>query len=67
MKTVMTLTCVKVVGFVSVSTIVGLNIECLWVMVVVFNAIFNNVSAISWRSGLLVEENGENHRPATSH
>ena len=35
----------------------------------VFNATFNNISAISWRSGLLVEETGvpgENHRPATS-
>ena len=33
----------------------------------VLNATFNNISAISWRSGLLVEESkvpGENHRPA---
>ena len=33
----------------------------------VFNATFSNISAISWRSGLLVEETGgpgENHRPA---
>jgi hypothetical protein len=32
----------------------------------VFNAIFNNISVISWRSVLLVEETrvpGENHRP----
>jgi len=32
----------------------------------VFNATFNNISAISWRSVLLVEETGvpeENHRP----
>jgi len=28
------------------------------------NAIFNNISVISWRSVLLVEETGENHRPA---
>jgi hypothetical protein len=28
---------------------------------------FNNISAISWRSVLLVEETGENHRPAASH
>jgi hypothetical protein len=31
---------------------------------------FNNISVISWRSVLLVEETGvpgENHRPATSH
>ena len=38
--------------------------------VVVFNATFNNISAISWRSVLLVEETGvpgENHRPVASH
>ena len=37
--------------------------------VMVFNAIFNNLSVISWRSVLLVEETGvpgENHRPAAS-
>jgi len=36
----------------------------------VFNATFNNISAISWGSVLLVEEiriAGENHRPAASH
>jgi hypothetical protein len=36
----------------------------------VFNAIFNNISVISWRSVLLVEETGvpvENHRPVASH
>jgi len=32
-----------------------------------FNATFNNISAISWRSVLLVEETGENHRPVASH
>jgi len=40
------------------------------VMVVVFNATFNNISVISGRSVLLVEETGgprENHRPAISH
>jgi hypothetical protein len=34
------------------------------------NATFNNISVISWRSVLLVEETGgpgENHRPAASH
>jgi hypothetical protein len=34
-----------------------------------FNATFNNISAISWRSVLLVEETGvpeENHRPVAS-
>jgi hypothetical protein len=36
----------------------------------VFNATFNNISVMSWRSALLVEETGiprENHRPAASH
>ena len=32
-----------------------------------FNATFNNISAISWRSVLLVEETGENHCPVASH
>ena len=39
----------------------------LWIMV--FNATFNNISGISWRSVLLVEETrvpGENRRPAAS-
>ena len=34
-----------------------------------FNALFNNMSAISWRSVLLVEETGvprENHRPVAN-
>jgi hypothetical protein len=35
--------------------------------VMVFNATFNNISVISWRSVLLVDETGENHRPAVSH
>jgi hypothetical protein len=36
----------------------------------VFNATFNNISVISWRSVLLVEEtvvHGENHRLVASH
>jgi hypothetical protein len=36
----------------------------------VFNATFNNISVISWRSVLLVEEPGgpgEDHRPVASH
>ena len=44
--------------------------NCIWVKVMVFNAIFNDISAISWRSILLVEETRiceENHRSATSH
>ncbi len=39
-----------------------------WFMV--FNATFNNISVILWRSVLLVEETGvpgENHRSVTSH
>jgi len=32
----------------------------------VFNAIFSNISAISWRLVLVVEEAGENHRPWAS-
>jgi hypothetical protein len=31
-----------------------------------FDATFHNISVISWLSALLVEETGENHRPATS-
>jgi hypothetical protein len=40
------------------------------VVVMVFNATFNNISVISWWSVLLVDETGvprENHRPAASH
>jgi hypothetical protein len=36
----------------------------------VFSATFNNISVISWRSALLVEETGgtgENYRPVTCH
>jgi hypothetical protein len=38
--------------------------------VIVFNTTFNNISVISWRSVLLVEETGgpgENHRPVAGH
>jgi len=37
------------------------------VKVMVFNDTFNNISVISWRSVLLVEETGENHGPVASH
>ena len=40
------------------------------VIVMVFDATFNNISVISWRSVLLVKETGvpgENHRPVASH
>jgi len=36
----------------------------------VFNASLNNISAISWRAVLLVDDigvPGENHRPVASH
>jgi hypothetical protein len=42
-------------------------ISGLFVCLMVFNATFNNISVISWRSVLLVEETGgpeENHRPS---
>jgi len=32
----------------------------------VLNATFNNISFISWRSVLLVEETGEKHQPVAS-
>ena len=41
-----------------------------FVCFMMFNATFNNISAISWQSVLLVEEtggSGENHRPVASH
>jgi hypothetical protein len=45
------------------STNIGLEL-------MVFNATFNKISVISWRSVILVEETevpGENHRPVASH
>jgi hypothetical protein len=33
----------------------------------VFNATFNNISVISWRSVLKMEETGENLRPVANH
>jgi hypothetical protein len=39
-------------------------------VLLVFNATFNIISAMSWRSVLLVEETGvpdENHQPVASH
>jgi hypothetical protein len=41
--------------------------KVIGVRVMVFNATFNNISVISWRSVLLVEEAGENQRLAASH
>jgi hypothetical protein len=52
----------------------GLNIAtvnwCFSVCLMVFKVTFNNISVISWRSVLLVEEiggSGENHRPVARH
>ena len=42
--------------------------DLVWFMV--FHATFNNITVISWRSVLLVEETGvpgDNHRPVASH
>ena len=44
-----------------------LSSHFVWVMVMVFSATFNNFSDVSWLSVLLVEEIGENHRPAVNH
>jgi hypothetical protein len=51
-------------------TIYGDENNCLFVCLVVFNATFNNISVISGRSVLLVEETGgpeENHRIVVNH
>jgi hypothetical protein len=39
------------------------NNSCPFILfcLMVFNATFNDISAISWRSILLVEDTGENH------
>jgi hypothetical protein len=37
------------------------------VRIMVFNATFNNISGITWRSVLLMGEPGETHWPVTSH
>jgi hypothetical protein len=51
-------------GFFNLITTEGGRLKGLGVRVIVFNATFNNISVISWRSVLLVEEiavPGENH------
>jgi hypothetical protein len=40
------------------------SLSCFGVRVMVFNATFNNILVISWQSVILMEETGENHRPA---
>jgi hypothetical protein len=50
--------------------ILNLTFEIMFVCLMMFNATFNNISVILWRSVFLVEETGgpgENHRPVTSH
>ena len=50
--------------------IITATIKAYNVCLMALNAIFNNISSISWRSVLLVEETGgpgKNHRPAASH
>jgi hypothetical protein len=37
------------------------------VRLMAYNANFNHISVISWRSVLLVKVTGENHTPASSH
>jgi hypothetical protein len=57
-------------GFISPGIHGSFSLYCIWVRVMVFITFFNNISVISWRSVLLVEENGipeENHRPVSSH
>jgi hypothetical protein len=47
----------------------GHTLVLIGVRVMVFNATFNNISVISWRPVLLMEETGvpgENHRPDAS-
>jgi hypothetical protein len=51
-------------NFKSPSQKCGNGLVCLYVCLMVFNATFNNISVISWRSVLLMEEHwgpGENH------
>jgi hypothetical protein len=50
--------------------IVLITVENVFLCLFVLNATFNNISVISWRSVLLMEETGgpgENHRPVESH
>jgi hypothetical protein len=47
--------------------LLGMHGIYIFVFLMVFNATFNNISVISWRSVLLVGKTGENHRPVASH
>ena len=46
-------------------TVVSLIEGLVWFRFMVFNATFSNISVISWRSVLLVEETWQNHQPAS--
>ena len=53
-----------------ISPIIKVSNTCYRGFKMVFKATFNNISAMWWRSVLLVEETGipgENHQPVTSH
>ena len=55
---------------VNVISIYKVHDDQITIRVMVFNATFNNISVISWRSVLLMEETevpGENHRSTASH
>jgi hypothetical protein len=55
-------------GNVNIKLITNFNTMVGWF--IVFNATFNNISVISWRSVLFVEETGvlgENYLPVASH
>jgi hypothetical protein len=43
------------------------SVHCLKIKAMMFNATFNNISAISWLSVLLVEETRKDHPPASTH
>ena len=44
-----------------------ISLQRVSVRAMMFNATFNNISVISWRSVLETRVNGENQRPAASH
>jgi len=56
--------------FICLQYVTKLTIYDKCVCLLVFNVTFNNISVISWRSVILVEETegpGENNRPVASH
>ena len=53
------------ISLVLISVLIHKN-GCIYGWFMVFNAIFNNISVMSWRLALLVEETVENHRPVKS-